>query len=100
VPSAWIYIITNAHYTTLYVGVTNDLLTRLWEHRTKQNRASFSSKYNLSILIFYEGFETIVDAIAREKYIKGKTRKWKEALINTTNPDWRDLTLEVAVMLR
>jgi putative endonuclease len=74
--SSWVYIITNVHRTTTYIGVTNDLSTRLWEHRTKQDPRSFSARYNLSIL-FYEGFESIVEAIAREKYIKGKTRKWK-----------------------
>jgi putative endonuclease len=92
--SSWVYIITNVHHTTFYVGVTNDLRTRLWEHRTKQDPKSFSAKYNLCILIFYEGFDSIVEAIAREKFIKGKTRKWKEALVNDFNPDWKDLTSE------
>ena len=92
--SSWVYIITNIHHTTLYVGVTNDLPTRLWEHRTKQNPKSFSAKYNLCILVFCEGFQSIVDAIAREKYIKGKTRKWKDELIASMNSDWTDLTSE------
>ena len=98
--SAWVYIITNVHHTTLYAGVTNDLPTRLWEHRTKQDPKSFSAKYNLSLLVFYQGFDSIVEAIAREKYIKGKTRKWKEALVNSFNPDWKDLTLEISLELR
>jgi len=70
--SAWIYIITNSHNTTLYIGVTTDLSTRLWEHRTKQNPKCFSAKYNLSKLIYYESFESIKDAIKRERYLKGK----------------------------
>jgi len=70
------------------------------EHRTKQDPRSFSAKYNLSILVFYQGFDSIVEAIAREKYIKGKTRKWLEALVNSTNPDWKDLTLEISLELR
>ena len=91
-PSSWIYIITNKGKTTLYIGVTNDLRTRLWEHRTKRNPRSFSATYNLYILVYYEGFDSISEAIDREKFIKGKTRKWKEALINTMNPEWKDLT--------
>ena len=97
--SAWVYIITNVHHTTLYTGVTNDLPTRLWEHRTKLDPMSFSAKYNLSVLVFYQGFDSIVEAIGREKYIKGKTRKWKEALVNSTNPEWKDLTVEISLEL-
>lgn len=94
-PCAWIYIITNKHNTTLYIGVTNDLPTRLWEHRTKQNPKSFSARYNLYKLIYYESFNSIEEGVEREKYLKGKTRKWKEALIATMNETWNDLTLEV-----
>ena len=49
---------------------------------------------------YYQGFDSIVEAIAREKYVKGKTRKWKEALVNSINPDWKDLTLEIALELK
>lgn len=89
---AFVYIITNRHHTTLYTGVTNDLRTRLWEHRTKQNAGSFSAKYNLCKLVYFETFDSIEDAIRREKYIKGKSRKWKAALIEKMNPRWEDLT--------
>lgn len=91
-PIAWIYIITNKNNTTLYVGSSNNLSTRLWEHRTKLNTKSFSARYNLYKLIYHESFDSIEDAIARENYIKGKTRKWKEALINSKNANWNDLT--------
>jgi putative endonuclease len=93
--SAWIYILTNGRHTVLYVGCTNDLPTRLWEHRTKQNPKSFTARYNVSILLYYEPFRFIVDAVAREKFIKGKSRKWKEDLITGMNQEWRDLTDEV-----
>ena len=96
-PSAWIYILTNERNTTLYVGVTNDLPTRLWEHRTKRNPKSFSSQYNLCKLVYHEPFDSIIEAIKREKYIKGKGRKWKEALTYTMNPDWKDLTLSLSI---
>ena len=83
--TAWVYILTNRHNTTLYVGMTNDLPTRLWKHRTKQNLKSFTARYNIYKLIYYEAFDLIIEAVPREKYIKGKTRKWKEDLIKGTS---------------
>ena len=90
--SAWVYMLTNSRHTVVYVGVTNHLATRLWEHKTKQNPTSFTARYNVHKLIYYEGFDSIVEAIAREKFIKGKTRKWKEELIQKMNPEWGDLS--------
>lgn len=95
-PYAWVYIITNDHNTTLYTGVSNDLPVRLWEHRTKRNPKCFTARYNLHKLVYYEGFELMEEAINREKFIKGKTRKWKLDLINCGNPEWNDLTDEVS----
>jgi putative endonuclease len=97
-PSAFVYILTNKTKTTLYVGVTTDLRTRLWEHRTMQSPGSFTARYKISILVYYEGFELITDAIKREKFMKGKSRKWKEDRIKSMNPDWRDLTEEVQLL--
>jgi len=74
----------------------NNITTRLWEHRSKSDERSFTARYNVCKLIYYEGFNSIVEAIAREKFIKGKSRKWKEALIQQMNPEWRDLTGVVA----
>jgi putative endonuclease len=71
-------------------------VTRLWEHRSKSDERSFTARYNVCKLIYYEAFNSIVEAIAREKFIKGKSRKWKEALIQQANPDWHDLTGVVA----
>jgi putative endonuclease len=82
---------TNKHNTTFYVGMTNNLSTRVWEHRTKRNPKSFTAKYNLDKLVYYEGQETIIDAIAREKFIKGKSRQWKIDLIQKTNSNFDDL---------
>ena len=93
---AWVYILTNNRNTVLYVGVTSNLATRLWEHRTRQNRTSFTARYEVHKLIYYEGFNSIAEAIAREKFIKGKSRKWKEALVEKINPDWSDLAWVVA----
>jgi putative endonuclease len=92
--TAWVYILTNKNNTTLYTGATNDLLTRLWEHRSQHNKSCFTARYNLSKLVYYQGFETILEAVERERYLKGKTRKWKEDLITSMNPNWNDLTQE------
>lgn len=94
-PYAWVYILTNNNNTVLYVGVTDDLRTRLWEHRTKRNPESFTARYNVYKLVYCKGFELIDDAIKWEKYIKGKNRKWKVALIEQANCDWNDLTEQI-----
>jgi len=91
-----IYIITNKNKTTLYVGVTSDLYRRIREHQTKKYPKSFSARYNLSLLMYYETFHSIEEAILREKQLKTGSRKKKEALINSINPNWEDLTYKIA----
>ncbi|WP_200976659.1 GIY-YIG nuclease family protein [Echinicola sp. 20G] len=86
-----IYIMTNKYNNTLYVGVTSDLIKRVYEHKSGNNTKSFTSRYNLKKLVYYENFHSIEEAIAREKQIKGGSRKKKEELINSLNPDWTDL---------
>jgi putative endonuclease len=87
----FVYIITNAHHTVLYIGVTSNLFNRTIQHRDKLFPKSFSARYNLSKLVYYEIFDSIIDAIAREKQLKAGSRKKKEALINKLNPEWKDL---------
>lgn len=89
------YILTNKYRTTLYVGVTSDLTARIQEHRDKKYPKSFTARYNLNHLIFYENFTRIEEAIARENRLKAGSRRKKEELIAAINPDWRDLTEEV-----
>ncbi|MBX9851201.1 MAG: GIY-YIG nuclease family protein [Cytophagaceae bacterium] len=86
-----VYILTNKNHTTLYTGVTSDLFSRTVDHREKKHRNSFTSKYNIHKLVYYETFHCIEEAIAREKQIKGGSRKKKPALINKMNPEWKDL---------
>ncbi len=86
----YVYIITNIENTTLYVGVTADLVRRIYEHKNKLVDG-FSKKYNLDKLVYYEQYASITDAIEREKFIKGKKRNWKMDLIHDFNPEWRDL---------
>ena len=87
----FVYILTNERRTTLYIGVTNNLEGRLWQHRNKQG-SRFTRQYNLTVLIYYETYPDPVSAIAREKQLKGWKREKKEALIATLNPDWEDLS--------
>ena len=97
-PVAYVYLLTNKHHTILYAGMTTDLRTRLWEHQTSRNPKSFSARYNVFKPVYYEACYTEEAALLREKYIKGKIRKWKEELINSKNPEWRDLTDEILNM--
>ncbi len=92
----FVYIMTNKMNTTLYVGVTNNIEHRTYEHKTGKG-GYFTSKYKLNKLIYYEEFQYINDAIAREKELKGWSRKKKDVLIKTLNPlrddlahDWYD----------
>jgi putative endonuclease len=86
-----VYIICNINNTTLYTGVTSNLPARIAQHKEKAHPNSFSARYNCSKLVYYKWFDTIVEAIAEEKRIKGGSRKKKEILINSMNPQWNDL---------
>src|SRR5258705_9189415 len=85
----YVYIMTNRS-GTLYIGVTNDLVRRVHEHKAKYVDG-FTKKYNLTQLVYYEVGEDIREAIAREKQLKGWRRSKKVALINSSNPKWNDL---------
>ncbi len=82
---------TNKNNTVLYTGVTSHLIRRTAEHKAQLHPESFTAKYNISKLVYYEHFEDIQAAIAREKQIKAGSRKVKIDLINTMNPEWIDL---------
>ena len=85
-----VYFLTNKSNTTLYVGVTSNLIKRIYEHKNKFS-VGFSSKYNLNKLVYYEIFDDVYEAIKREKQIKGGSRKKKIDLIENMNPKWEDL---------
>jgi len=89
-----VYIMTNAHNTVLYTGVTNNLARRVYEHKNGLGGV-FTKKYNVHKLVYYEVGDSIYTAIAREKQIKGGSRKKKIELINSMNPEWRDLYDEI-----
>lgn len=86
----YIYLITNKKLNVLYTGVTNNLIRRIYEHKNKL-LDGFTKKYNVDRLIYFEAYSEINDAILREKQIKGWSRKKKNDLINTINPQWKDL---------
>jgi putative endonuclease len=85
-----VYIMTNKNNGVLYTGVTSNIFKRVAEHKNKAVEG-FTSKYNISKLVYYEEYETMPEAIAREKQIKGGSRKKKIDLINSENPEWKDL---------
>ena len=91
---AFTYIITNKYQTVVYTGVTSNLPQRIIEHK-KKHPNSFSARYSLNILVYYEQFQWIGDAIAREKQIKAGSRKAKNDLIRSLNPTWGDLFEEI-----
>ena len=86
---------TNKHNSVLYTGVTSSLKERVERHKLKKYPDSFSARYNTSKLVYYELYDTMGEAIKREKLIKGGSRKKKIDMINTRNPDWVDLCDEV-----
>ncbi len=85
-----VYIMTNKNNGVLYTGVTSNLYKRVSEHKNKIV-AGFTSRYNVTKLVYYEEIETMPEAIAREKQIKGGSRQKKMDMINSKNPEWKDL---------
>ena len=93
--AAYVYILASKRNGTLYIGVTNDLSRRVWEHREGLG-GGFTRHYGVKMLVYYEQFESISDAIVREKTMKHWVRRWKLNAIEAFNPDWRDLWPDIA----
>ena len=87
----YVYIMTNKNNTVLYTGVTSNLANRVMEHKEHAYPGSFTAKYNIIKLVYFEGFTNIEEAINREKQIKAGSRQFKLNLIHTMNPQWLDL---------
>ena len=86
----YVYILASKRNGTLYIGVTNNLIKRVWQH--KNNLADgFTKKYNVHILVYFEETSDVMSAIAREKQLKNWHRQWKVNLVQSKNPEWRDL---------
>ena len=88
----YVYILANLTNTVIYTGVTNDLCRRVYEHRQHLDPNSFTAKYHVTKLVYYDASPTVTDAIEREKQIKGWNRKRKNKLIASMNPEWKDLS--------
>lgn len=90
----YVYILSNHYNTIVYTGVTNNLIKRVFEHKSKMCDG-FAEKYNVNKLVYFEVCSDVKDAIAREKQIKGWKREKKNALINAVNPNWKDLYSDI-----
>ena len=91
---AYVYILASKNNVTIYTGVTNDLIRRVYEHKEKSVK-SFSKQYDVDRLVYFEQHQSISNAIQREKNIKHWSRQWKLELIEKNNPEWRDLYAEI-----
>ena len=89
-----VYLLASKYRGVLYIGVTSDLPSRIWQHKQKLV-AGFTRKYNVNQLVWYESHSTMYQAITREKQIKKWMRNWKVELIESGNPTWRDLYLDI-----
>lgn len=88
--SYYVYILASKRNGTLYIGIKSNLIKRVWEHKEK-NIEGFTEKYNVSKLVYFEQYNDPENALKREKRLKRYNRKWKLALIEKENPNWRDL---------
>lgn len=87
----YVYIATNRAKTSFYIGVTSNLAKRIWQHKHKYFKGSFSERYNTDILVYYETFSDTTSAFGREDKLKHYRPEWKIELISKYNPTWRDL---------
>ncbi|OGH11749.1 MAG: excinuclease ABC subunit C [Candidatus Levybacteria bacterium RIFCSPHIGHO2_01_FULL_36_15] len=90
----YVYIMTNKFNTTLYTGITSNLIRRVWEHKQKFVKG-FTKKYNINKLVYFEIFDDPENAITKEKAIKNLVRRKKDQLINASNPEWKELYQEI-----
>ena len=88
---SYVYFMSNKNNTVIYIGITSNLLKRVYQHKTKAYKG-FTYKYNCDMLIYFEEFNDINQAISREKQLKAGNRKKKEDLIYSINPEWKDLS--------
>ena len=88
---SWTYIVTNKNNYVLYTGVTSNLKSRIESHRNKKYPKAFTARYNANKLVWYQEFDSIIDARSREKQLKAGNRERKIKLIEEKNPEWNDL---------
>ena len=93
--SYYVYILANATNVAIYTGVTNNLIRRVWEHKENVDPKSYTAKYHIHKLVYYEETTDVRIALEREKQIKDWNRKRKNQLVESMNPSWRDLYPEI-----
>jgi putative endonuclease len=91
----YVYILASKRNGTLYIGITSDLIKRVWEHKNKLVEG-FTQKYNVDKLVYYEQYQDAENAIRREKRLKKYNRKWKLDLVEKFNPNWKDLYYDIS----
>lgn len=91
----YVYILSNKKNGVLYIGVTNSIFARNFQHKSRQNQNSFTTKYNINKVIYFEIYQYVNEAIIREKQLKNWRRQWKIKLIEEENPEWSDLANDI-----
>jgi putative endonuclease len=91
----YVYILTNKYNKVFYIGVTSNLVKRIFEHKYKLDSKSFTAKYNLNKLVYYKPSEDIISSIEREKYLKHKSKSFKIQLVQSMNPEFQDLYIAI-----
>jgi len=92
----YIYILANNTNVAIYIGITNNLVRRVWEHKNNAHPNGFTARYNIHKLVYYEVFDDSYNAITREKQLKSWNRKRKNMLVTEFNPQWRDLYEDIS----
>ncbi len=87
----YVYMMVNANKNVIYTGITNDLVRRVYEHKNHLDKNSFTARYNVECLVYFENTSSVEAAIEREKQIKSWNRKRKNKLVEKNNPEWKDL---------
>lgn len=93
----YLYIITNKNEGVFYIGITNNLKRRIYQHKNKVHKSTFSARYNLDKLVYFEIFDSKDEALLREARMKKWNREWKINIIKSFNPEWKDLYSEIKV---
>ena len=96
--TGYIYILTTENNKVMYIGVTSNLVKRVYEHKTHVYKG-FTSKYNVTKLVYFEEFPEIEQAISREKQLKKWHREWKNQLVESMNPKWKDLSEMIGLIM-
>jgi len=91
----YVYILTNANKNLIYIGVTNNLIRRVYEHKHHLDKGSYTARYNIDQLVYFEETSDVEAAISREKQLKGWNRARKYRLVESKNPEWKDIYTQI-----